>query len=156
MQEMVEKMESPDGLEVYRVRAKTVERVFGHIKQNIGLRGFLTRGLGGVRAEFSLACIAHNLKRIWKTKSQIEGIGVNSTDGGRFDYTFLKSLCGRINAFMSMSGSLGYKAIRGILNSIMGQPLNWGVCLCLVAQSARGLKSLLCCLPVKLSFTKKV
>ncbi len=35
-----EKMESPEGLEVYRVRAKTVERVFGHIKQNIGLRAF--------------------------------------------------------------------------------------------------------------------
>ena len=53
------------------LRSKTVERVFGHIKQNIGLREFLTRGLEGVRAEFSLACIAHNLKRIWKIKGQI-------------------------------------------------------------------------------------
>ena len=54
---------------IYRVRAKTVERLFGHVKQNIGLREFLTRGLQGVRAEFSLACIAHNLKRIWTIKS---------------------------------------------------------------------------------------
>jgi len=93
------------------VRAKTVERVFGHIKQNIGLREFLTRGLGGVRAEFSLACIAHNLKRICKTKSQIEGIGVNPTGDGRFDHSFLKSLCWRFNAFSSMSGSLGIKQL---------------------------------------------
>jgi transposase len=50
---------------IYRVRAKTVERLFGHVKQNIGLRVFLTRSLQGVRAEFSLAGIAHNLKRIW-------------------------------------------------------------------------------------------
>ena len=71
MREMAEKMESTEGQKVYRVRSKTVERVFGHIKQNIGLREFLTRGLEGVRAEFSLACIAHNLKRIWKIKGQI-------------------------------------------------------------------------------------
>ena len=127
MREMAEKMESSEGQEVYRVRAKTVERVFGHVKQNIGLREFLTRGLRGVRAEFSLACIAHNFKRILKTKSQIEGIGVNSTEDGHFDSTFLKSLCGRINAFSSMIGSLGHKAIKGILKSIVGQLLYSGV-----------------------------
>lgn len=71
MREMAEKMESTEGQKVYRVRSKTVEHVFGHIKQNIGLREFLTRSLEGVRAEFSLACIAHNLKRIWKIKGQI-------------------------------------------------------------------------------------
>jgi len=38
---------------IYRVRAKTVERLFGHVKQNSGLREFLTRGLQGVRAEFN-------------------------------------------------------------------------------------------------------
>ncbi len=38
---------------IYRVRTKTVERLFGHVKQNIGLRAFLTRGLQGVRAEFN-------------------------------------------------------------------------------------------------------
>jgi transposase len=90
MREMDEKMESPEGLEVYRVRAKTVERVFGHVKQNIGLREFLTRGLRGVMAEFSLACIAHNMKRIWKIKSQVEGIEVSPTENGRFGHTFLK------------------------------------------------------------------
>ena len=71
MQEMAKKMESSRGQEVYRVRSETGECVFGHIKQNTGLREFLTRGLEGVRTEFSLACIAHNLKRIWKIKGQI-------------------------------------------------------------------------------------
>jgi transposase len=104
MREMAEKMESPEGQEIYRVRAKTVERVFGYIKQNIGLREFLTRGLRGVRAEFSLACIAHNLKRIWKIKSHIKGIEGNPTEDGRFDQTFLKSLCRRIKVVCSKFG----------------------------------------------------
>ena len=64
-------MELSRGQEVYHVRSKTGECVFGHIKQNTGLREFLTRGLEGVRTEFSLACIAHNLKSIWKMRGQI-------------------------------------------------------------------------------------
>ena len=99
--EMAEKMESPEGQEVYRVRAKTVERLFGHVKQNIGLREFLTRGLQGVRAEFSLACIAHNLKRIWTIKSQTKAIRVNSTKNGRIDQSSLKNLCSSIKGVWS-------------------------------------------------------
>ena len=101
LREMAEKMESPEGQEVYRVRAKTVERLFGHVKQNIGLREFLTRGLQGVRAEFSLACIAHNLKRIWTIKSQTKAIGVNSTKNGRIDQSSLKNLCSSIKGVWS-------------------------------------------------------
>jgi len=86
---------------IYRVRAKTVERLFGHIKQNIGLREFLTRGLQGVRAEFSLACIAHNLKRIWTIKSQTKAIGVNSTKNGRIDQSSLKNMCRSIKGVWS-------------------------------------------------------
>jgi hypothetical protein len=99
--EKAEKMESPEGQEVYRVRAKTVERLFGHIKQNIGLREFLTRGLQGVMAEFSLAYIAHNLKRIWTIKSQTKAIGVNSTKNGRIDHSSLKNSCRSIKGVWS-------------------------------------------------------
>lgn len=88
-----------------RVRAKMVERLFGHIKQNIGLREFSTRGLQGVRAEFSLACIAHNLKRIWSIKSQTKAIGVNSTKNGRIDQSSLKNLCTSIKAVWSQISS---------------------------------------------------
>jgi hypothetical protein len=75
LREMAEKMESPEGQEVYRVR-----------------REFLTRGLQGVMAEFSLAFIAHNLKRIWTIKSQTKAIGVNPTKNGRIDHSSLKNL----------------------------------------------------------------
>jgi len=62
--EMVEKMRSEEGIKKYKFRKK-LEKVFGHIKYNLGLRQFLTRGLEKVRVEFDLACIAHNLRRIW-------------------------------------------------------------------------------------------
>ncbi|MBU1854600.1 MAG: transposase, partial [Nanoarchaeota archaeon] len=36
------------------------------IKQNLGFREFLLRGLDKVKVEFNLACIAHNLQKIWR------------------------------------------------------------------------------------------
>jgi transposase len=63
--EMSRKFETTEGREKYKTRAKIVECIFGDVKQNIGLREFLTRGVKGVKTEFNLACIAHNLKRIW-------------------------------------------------------------------------------------------
>jgi len=62
--EMAEKMRSEDGKRKYRLRRR-LEKVFGHVKHNLGLRQFLTRGIERVRIEFDLACIAHNLRRIW-------------------------------------------------------------------------------------------
>ncbi|MBE9594387.1 MAG: IS5/IS1182 family transposase, partial [Proteobacteria bacterium] len=57
--------------------------------------------LQGVRAEFSLACIAYNLKRIWTIKSQTEAIGVNSTKNGRIDHSSLKNMCSSIKEVWS-------------------------------------------------------
>jgi hypothetical protein len=57
--------------------------------------------LQGVRAEFSLACIAYNLKRIWTIKRQTEAIGVNSTKNGRNNQSSLKNLCSRIKGVWS-------------------------------------------------------
>ena len=96
LREMAEKMESAEGQKVYHVRSKTVERVFGHIKQNIGLREFLTRGLENVRAEFTLTCIAHNMKRILKIKSQIKDIEANTVENRRHNHTPLKKLCEKL------------------------------------------------------------
>lgn len=62
--EMTQKMRSSKGKEKYALR-KQAEAPFGDIKQNIGLREFLTRGIKSVKTEFNLACTAHNLKRIW-------------------------------------------------------------------------------------------
>lgn len=65
-QRMAVKMRSEEGKEEYRKRSETVEWPFGDIKQNFGLREFLTRGLQGVRTEHNLVCIGHNLKILWK------------------------------------------------------------------------------------------
>jgi transposase len=62
--DMAVKLKSEEGKRKYNIRIITVEYPFGNIKQNIGLREFLTRGVKKVKTEFNLACIAHNLRRI--------------------------------------------------------------------------------------------
>jgi hypothetical protein len=61
---MREKLAAPDGKATYNLRRQTVEPVFGAMKTRMQMRRFLRRGYGGVRAEFLLACIAHNLGKI--------------------------------------------------------------------------------------------
>lgn len=48
----------------YRLRKQTVEPVFGRIKEALGVRRFLQRGLANVAAEWALACTAHNLLKL--------------------------------------------------------------------------------------------
>ena len=57
-----EVMHQPAALAKYRQRSAMVEPVFGRLRE-MGLRRFRRRGLVRVRAEFSLYCIAYNLKR---------------------------------------------------------------------------------------------
>jgi len=64
-QKMNEKMEQESSKEIYKKRKKIVEPVFGQIK-NSGFRGFLLRGYEKASGEFSLACAAHNFKKIVK------------------------------------------------------------------------------------------
>ena len=61
---MRDKMKTLGAKEVYAMRSRTVEPVFGDIKENKGLSSFLTRGIEKVKVEFNLACIATNLKKI--------------------------------------------------------------------------------------------
>ena len=63
--DMAEKMKTKEAKELYKRRKETVEPVIGHLKENLGVRGFLTRGLTTVKNEFNLACAAFNLKKIW-------------------------------------------------------------------------------------------
>jgi len=62
---MAAKMKTPQAKGIYRLRQQIVEPVIGDIKENKGLRGFLTRGIRAVRAEFNIVCAAVNIKRIW-------------------------------------------------------------------------------------------
>ncbi len=50
--------------ELYKKRKSTVEPVFGIIKQVLGFRQFLLRGLKKVNLEWQLVSCAYNLKRL--------------------------------------------------------------------------------------------
>jgi IS5 family transposase len=52
------------GRAAYALRKQTVEPVFGIIKSVMGFRQFLLRGLENARNEWTLACLAWNLKRM--------------------------------------------------------------------------------------------
>ena len=60
---MNERMSRPESRAIYRRRKAIVEPVFGQIK-NTGFRGFGVRGLSKVAGEFSLVCVAHNIKKM--------------------------------------------------------------------------------------------
>jgi transposase/IS5 family transposase len=62
---MRERMESPIARFLYQMRMTLVEPAFGAIKQARGFRQFKLRGLQGVKAEWSLVCMAHNLKKMF-------------------------------------------------------------------------------------------
>ena len=56
---MQRKMETPEAKERYKIRSKTVERPFAHLKQNMHLTEFRTTGLQEVNTEFKLYTIGH-------------------------------------------------------------------------------------------------
>jgi transposase len=56
--------ELPDNQEIYKLRKQKVELPFGHIKHNLGVSGFLLRGLAGVKAEFSIMASCFNITRM--------------------------------------------------------------------------------------------
>ncbi len=62
---MREKVRSEEGRRIYGKRASSVEPVFGTIKEAMGLRQFLLRGLEKVRIEWDLAALAYNMRRLW-------------------------------------------------------------------------------------------
>ncbi len=57
-------LKTKDGRAAYALRKQTVEPVFGIIKSVMGFRQFLLRGLENVRNEWTLVCLAWNLKRM--------------------------------------------------------------------------------------------
>ena len=58
---MAKVMEQPSAQLAYRQRAAIVEPVFARLRA-AGLNRFRRRGLRGVRLEFALACVAHNVR----------------------------------------------------------------------------------------------
>ncbi len=63
-QAMSHRLKTKAGRALYALRKQTVEPVFGIIKSVLGFRQFSLRGLDQVRGEWSLVCLAWNLKRM--------------------------------------------------------------------------------------------
>jgi hypothetical protein len=64
VEKMRHRLKTPKGKVIYAKRKSTVEPVFGVIKQVLGFRQFLLRGLNAVTGEWALVCMAYNLKRL--------------------------------------------------------------------------------------------
>jgi hypothetical protein len=61
---MTYRLKTTEGKAFYAKRKTTVEPVFGIIKEVMGFRRFLLRGLEAVKGEWRLVCLAFNLKRL--------------------------------------------------------------------------------------------
>lgn len=69
------KLKTREGKEIFRLRKCTVEPVFGIIKEAMGFRQFLLRGIENVEREWCLVCSAYNLKRIFNMRLKTESCG---------------------------------------------------------------------------------
>jgi len=64
VQAMRHRLQTQEGKAAYAKRKATVETVFGIVKEVLGFRQFLLRGINSVQGEWSLVCIGWNLKRM--------------------------------------------------------------------------------------------
>jgi transposase len=64
-QRMAQRWASPEGKAQYRRRKVIPEPVFGWIKHAIGFRQFSLRGLVKITGEWSLVCLALDVRRMW-------------------------------------------------------------------------------------------
>jgi IS5 family transposase len=64
VEQMKHRLKTKAGRALYALRKQTVEPVFGIIKSVMGFRQFLLRGLENVGNEWTLVCLAWNLKRM--------------------------------------------------------------------------------------------
>jgi len=69
---MTYRLETKEGKDRYGLRKQTVEPVFGIIKEPLGFRRFLLRGLEKVNIEWTLVTTAYNLKRLFNLGMRIE------------------------------------------------------------------------------------
>ncbi len=72
---MRQRLRSPEGQALYSRRMTSIEPVFGHLKQNLGFRRLLLRGLNGAKAECALMLTAHNLRK-WASSVLSSTVGL--------------------------------------------------------------------------------
>ena len=59
-------METEEAKQAYGLRKQLVEPVFGIVKEQLGARRLLLRGLANVKAEWTVLATAFNLRTLWK------------------------------------------------------------------------------------------
>lgn len=72
-QQMRQRLAQPEERKRYRKRSGIVEPVFGLLKEILGYRRFLLRGLQKVRGEWALMCTAFNLRKLYLYGGPPEG-----------------------------------------------------------------------------------
>lgn len=69
---MAWKLATAAGKKLYGLRKQTVEPVFGIIKEALGFRRFLLRGMEKVNLEWTLVRLAYNLKRLYHMDAKLQ------------------------------------------------------------------------------------
>ena len=64
--QMEEKLQSARGQQLYKIRGKTIEPIFGQIKEALGFRRFMRRGLKACQSEWTMICAVHNLLKLYR------------------------------------------------------------------------------------------
>ncbi|APF19713.1 transposase IS4 family protein [Caldithrix abyssi DSM 13497] len=59
------RLNTEEGRKLISKRGSEIETIFGQIKHNLGIRGFLLRGLEKVKTEFGIIAVAYNLKKMF-------------------------------------------------------------------------------------------
>ena len=63
-EEMLERINTKQGILLRINRSIQVEGAFGVLKEDMGFRRFLTRGTANVRTEILLLCLAYNVQKL--------------------------------------------------------------------------------------------
>jgi transposase len=69
---MRHRLKTSAGKTLYKLRQQTVEPVFGIIKSVLGFRQFRLRGRAKVSLEWTLVCLAYNLKRLHRLQAGLK------------------------------------------------------------------------------------
>lgn len=69
---MRHRLKTTAGKALYKLRQQTVEPVFGIIKSVLGFRQFRLRGKEKVSLEWTLVCLAYNLKRLHRLNAGLK------------------------------------------------------------------------------------
>ena len=74
---MRHRLKTTAGKTLYKLRQQTVEPAFGIIKSVLGFRQFRLRGREKVSLEWTLVCLAYNLKRLHRLGADLKLAGPN-------------------------------------------------------------------------------